>query len=86
MAHTATGMPIMKHPTKGFRQIITGIDNAGAMTQDDVTLVSPFLNSEMLDFNVACTWSGPILVDHGNRGLIVNEKGSRTRANGFQLL
>ena len=62
--HASTSMSCMKNPTKSFCQVITSIDDARAVTQDNVSFVTPFLNGEMMDFNVLCTGSRPILVDH----------------------
>ena len=71
----------MKDPTKGFCQVVAGVDDARTMTQDDVDLVSPFLNGEVLNLDVLCTGSRPILIDHGNCSLVMNEKGRCTRCN-----
>ena len=76
----------VQDPTESFRQVVTEVDDTWAVTQDDVALVSPFLNSEMLDLDVTRTWGRTRFVDHGNRSLIVNEKGSSTRAEGLELL
>ena len=55
MAHASTAMSRMKDLTKSCRQGIASIHNTRAMAQDDVTLVSSFLNGEVLNLNVVCT-------------------------------
>ena len=85
MAHASTSMPCMKNPTKRLRQVVTDVDDARTVLQDDVAFVSPFLDGKMLDFDVSCMGGRPILVDHGNCGLIVDEKRRRTRTDCFQL-
>ena len=74
MSHATTGMSSMKNPTKGLRKIVTDIQNARAVTKNDVSFVAPFLDGEVLDLDVSSTRSGTGLVDHGNCSLIVNEK------------
>ena len=72
MSHPPTPVSRVQDPAKSFRQVVTEVDDTWAVTQDDIALVSPFLNSEMLDLDVTRTWGRTRFVDHGNRSLIVN--------------
>ena len=65
------GVSEVKGPAERLRQIVTEVDDTWAVTQDDVALVSPFLNSEMLDLDVTRTRGRTRFVDHGNRSLII---------------
>ena len=86
MSHPPTAVSRVQDPTKSFRHVVTEVDDTWAVTQDDIALVSPFLNSEMLDLDVTRTRGRTRFVDHGNRSLIVNEEGCSTRAEGLKLL
>jgi hypothetical protein len=52
MAHQATGMSQMQHPTNTFGQGITWIDDASKMGEVDVTCFVPILDGKVLDFDV----------------------------------
>ena len=86
MSHATASMARVEHPTKSFGHVVTQVDDTWAVTQDNVALIAPFLNGEVLNLDVARTRSGTRLVDHGNRGLIVNEKRGSTRTESVELL
>ena len=86
MSHASASMARVEHPTKSFGHVVTQVDDTWTVTQDNVALVAPFLNGEVLNLDVARTRSGTGLVDHGNCSLIVNEKRGSTRTESVELL
>ena len=74
MSHASASMARVEHPTKSFGHVVAQVDDTWTVTQDNVALVAPFLNGEVLNLDVARTRSGTGLVDHGNCSLIVNEQ------------
>ena len=86
MSHATAAMARVQHPTKSFRQVVTEVDDTWAVTQDDIALVAPFLDGEMLDLDMPSARSGTRFVDHGNGSLVVNEERGSTRSNGLELL
>ena len=76
MAHQAAAVACMKDPTKRFGEIVRRIKDTGDEGEDDVAVVFPILNREMLDQNLTGAISGDASVDHFNRGLVVTVQNS----------
>ena len=79
MSHATTGMTGMQNPSKRLGEIITGIENPRKMLHDEIFLLAPFLDSEMLDVNVSSTGSRTLFIDHLESSHVVNEEACRTR-------
>ena len=86
MSHSSAAVSRVQDPAKSFRQVVTEVDDTWAVTQDDVALVAPFLDGEVLDLDMPSARSGTGFVDHGNGSLVVNEERGSTRPNGLELL
>jgi hypothetical protein len=76
----------MEDPTEGLGQIIAGVDRSSNMLHDEITLFAPFLDSEMLDLDVSCSCSGPVLVDHIQCGHIVDQQARRAGLKSAEFL
>ena len=70
MTHTAARMLRVKDQTESFGQIITGIDNSWDVLHDKLFPGLPFLNGEIMDFNM--TGTRGVFVDYCNGCFIVN--------------
>jgi hypothetical protein len=81
-----TGMTSMEDPTKGLGQIIAGVDRPSNMFHDEISLFAPFLDSEMLDLDVSCSRSRPVLIDHIQCGQIVDQQARRARSKSAEFL
>ena len=73
MSHTAAGMMGMWDSSKRFGEIIAGIGDPRKMLHDEIFLLAPFLDGEMLDVNVPSTGSRTLLIDHAESSHIANE-------------
>ena len=63
MAHDATCMSLMEHPSQRFGEIVAWVDHTRDMTKDDVALLLPFLDSKVLNINVSRTIGGGSCID-----------------------
>lgn len=57
-------MPGMEYPAKGFAEVIGWVDDTSYVNREDITIILPILNGEVLDIDVASTFSGLARVDH----------------------
>ena len=53
-----------QHPSKSLSKAIAGVDDPGKVLHNNTKLFAPFLNEEMLDFDMTRTQSGSGFVDH----------------------
>ena len=58
MTHCAPDVMTMQNASKGFGGSIRRIDNARKMSEGDERTGLPFLNSKMLDVDMACAGVG----------------------------
>jgi hypothetical protein len=79
MSHTTTHMTGMEDPAERLGHTIARVENSLEMDHDKIHFLSPFLDSEMLDLNVSCSWCGPAFINHVQSSKIVNEHARGTR-------
>ena len=68
-------MPRMEDPAKRLSEIVSRIDNPRDKTHNDVPVLCPILNSEVLDCNMTRTVSGLPGVDNVDGRLVVFVEG-----------
>ena len=85
VAHNATGMALMKNPTKRFCKVIRWVDDAMDEGHDNVSCIFPVLNGKMLDINVSRAFGGDLGVDHVDGRLVVGVEDSRAFGRKTQL-
>ena len=86
VAHASARMTRMEDPTQCLRQIVTDIEDTRTMAQDDVTFVAPLLDGKVLNLDMSSARSRPRLVDHRNRGLVVDKQWSGARTKSVEFL
>ena len=79
VAHSVASMSGEQNPSKSLGKPITGVDHPGKVLHNNIPLFAPFLNGEMLDFDMTRTRSGSGFVDHIERSNIVDQQTSWTR-------
>jgi hypothetical protein len=71
MAHQTASMARVKNPSQGFGEAIGRIENPRNGFHSESALLTPVLNGEMLNVNMAITFSGLASVDHFDSRCIV---------------
>ena len=74
MSHAVAGMMGMWDPSKRFGEIVAVIENPMKMLHDQIFVLAPFLDGEMLDVNVPITGSRAFQNDHMESCHIINEQ------------
>ena len=80
MSHAMTDMTGMQDPSKRFGEIVAGIENLRKMLHDEIFLLAPFLDGEMLDVDVPSTGSRTFLIHHMASCHVINEQTCRARS------
>ena len=65
---------MMEDPAQRFRQVVAGVQDARDVVHHNVSLVTPFLYSKMLNVNVSSPRRGLLLIDHVDRSLVVHHQ------------
>ena len=71
VAHRTAGVAAVEDPAKVLSKLVRGIDNTREETHDDVPLLAPLLDSEVLHVHVAGAFGRTGGVDHVDGGLVV---------------
>ena len=77
VTHGTTDMAGMENPAKSFGGGIGNIDGSMNVDHFDDATGAPFLNSKVLDVDMARAFGRAVFVDHGDGSLIVFVKRSR---------
>ena len=70
-------MACVEDPTKWFGEVVTGIDDARAVSHDDVAVSFPILDGKVLDVNVAGAFGRDTGIDDRDGRHVVFVDGSR---------
>ena len=71
MTHGTPNMTLVEDPSKGLGERIRGVDDPRNVLQDDIAVLFPFLDGEVLDVNVPGPRGRPGGVDHQDGRLVV---------------
>ena len=76
MSHETIRMSSVKNPTKRFDEVIRRIEDSFDVTKGDKAFLSPFLNSEVLDFKMTNTIGWVIIIDDLDCSFLSSKRGS----------
>ena len=71
MAHSASSMTRVEHPSQGFSEVIAGIENPRDMSHNNIASVFPLLDSKVLDVDVARAVGRHFGINHVNSRHVV---------------
>ena len=77
MPHNAAGMAFMEDPTKRFSQVVSGVEDSGDETHNNVAGFLPILKGKVLDIDVSRSLSENASIDHVDSRLVVFVYGGR---------
>ena len=77
VSHGAAGMAAVKDPAKVLGELVRRVDDTGQVAHDNVALLAPFLDSEVLDIDMAGTFGRAGGADHIDGCLVIFMKDCR---------
>jgi len=79
VAHSSARMTSVQLRAQSFGGLVGGIQRSREMRDHDLLAHAPFLDSKVLNVDVARAGGRLVLVDHGNSSHVVHMENSRAR-------